>query len=199
MRDIKEILSNIDVANLLNNVEDQKNKTDDIKEKYIIERDYSMICLIAFYGLTIKDINKINSKNLMLSYIPYISFENRKVEISYDLISNIMKQGEYFREINREAWQKGESIFDINEIDFNNQIQKYKGDIAKEINFKELRTYCISSLMNGFANLNKLTQYLGIDSIEEVMPYYVGFPNEIYEIASHNEGLVMMLRTVEDK
>lgn len=198
MRDIKDILSNNDLANLLNNIEEEKNRAINIRDKYVSQRDYVMTCLIAFYGMTIDDIKRINGENIMVLPVPYIDFDNKIVKISKTLRLDIVHLTEYFREYSAEKWRNKESMFTAEQIDFDNQIKNYVKNINKEINFKELRTYCISSFINSFVNLHKLKEYLAIDSLEEILPYYVGYPNECSETTNFLEGSVMNLRKVDN-
>lgn len=198
MRDIKDTLSNNDLANLLNNIEEEKNRAINIRDKYIAERDYVMTCLIAFYGLTIEDIKRLNGQNIMVIPVPYIELDDRIIHISNALRLNIVNLTDHFREYMKDKWQIGESMFTAEEIDFDNQIQRYTRNLEKKVNFNELRTYCISSLINNFANLHKLKEYLGIDSIDDILPYYVGYPSECSETVNFTERLVMNLMKIED-
>lgn len=193
MRNIKDILSNEDLSILFNNIEEERDKASDKKDKYLIQRDYVITYLIAFYGFTIEEINKITFNNIYISP-SRIELKNKTVSTSNRFNLQMAYLVDYLDEYSKD----NESIFTIEEIDYDHQIQRYTKNIDKEVNYHELRTFCISSLINTFANLHKLKEYLGIKNLDKILPYYVGYPVECSETSEHVEAMVYAIKGMKE-
>lgn len=192
MRTNKDILRSTDIAILLKNIEDTKKNASNAKEKYIAQRDYVMISFVAFYGLTIEDIHMIDLEKMYIYPHSYMKLKKRKIDIGNRMKYNFAVLMDDFNEYKKEGNVDG-TLFTALAFDFDELIQNYTNGINKEVNFKELRTYCISTLIEHFANLHELKEYLGVKHIDDILPYYAGYGISCTELSEHIFSLAVNL------